>query len=272
MDLLEAGLSPEARENLFGDAAGNMLWSCRADPRFCYYAYLPQREGPLPVIVYLHGTGREYPSQVREELEAFGRRHGCCVLAPLFPGGITQPDGFNGYKLLREGGVCYDLALLELLRELGERCPAAQTQQVFLYGHSGGGQFVNRFFFLHPHRLRGVCISAPGRPTFLDRTRPFYWGTQDWEAVFGGPIRMDLLRRVPVLLVVGSRDRAFIGEAFCGQNRVERVQALHKNFLENGVPATLAILEGADHDSASQERTRRFCQWLEGTFGEELLA
>ena len=83
---------------------------------------------------------------------------------------------------------------------------------------------------------------------------------------------MDLLRRVPVLLVVGSRDRAFIGEAFCGQNRVERVQALHKNFLENGVPATLAILEGADHDSASRERTRRFCQWLEGTFGEELLA
>ena len=67
------------------------------------------------------------------------------VLAPVFPGGLIIDDDFNSYKLLNCDGVRYDLALLSMVDEMAKRYPGVETEKFFLFGHSGGGQFTNRF-------------------------------------------------------------------------------------------------------------------------------
>lgn len=263
-NMLNAGLSAEAEKNLYGNSSQNMLWSCTYDPRFCYYVHIPLQtdDRPFRVIVYIHGTGGFYPTAVREALGKFAEDHHCCVLVPLFPSGIAEADDFNSYKLLRIGNIHYDDILFRMLEEVKERYREVEISKIILYGHSGGGQFANRFFYLNPDRLAAVSVSAPGRPTFLDQTRPFYWGTADWETVFGRKIDREALRSVPVQLLVGEKDTDYIGDAFCGSMRVDRMNYLYRNFKENGIEAVFSVLKGIAHGDGEPERTDTFLRWL----------
>ena len=80
-----------------------------------------------------------------------------------------------------------------------------ETEKFFLFGHSGGGQFVHRFLYLHPDRLKAVNIGAPGRPTYLDFEENFYWGVKDFKQVFGQELDLPAIRKVPVILLSVKR-------------------------------------------------------------------
>lgn len=47
--------------------------------------------------------------------------------------------------------------------------------------------------YLHPDRLAAVSISAPGRPTFLDWEKDYYWGVKDWKELFGTEIDLEAM-------------------------------------------------------------------------------
>ena len=46
-------------------------------------------------------------------------------------------------------GIRYDLILLDMIEDMAKRYPGVHTDQFFMFGHSGGGQFVNRFLLAH---------------------------------------------------------------------------------------------------------------------------
>src|SRR5690606_4666895 len=75
-----------------------------------------------------------------------------------------------------------------------------------LHGFSGGGHFTHRFYYLHPNRLLGASIGAPGRITYLDDTKKWYVGINNFEETFGVPIRYELMKQVPIHMVVGGED------------------------------------------------------------------
>ena len=81
---------------------------------------------------------------------------------------LLYDSGQEGTDQVKEQ---FDQILLDMIDDMAKRYPGVETDKFFLFGHSGGGQFVNRFLFAHPEKLRACAIGAPGRPTFLNRTR-----------------------------------------------------------------------------------------------------
>ncbi|WP_328634442.1 PHB depolymerase family esterase [Streptomyces sp. NBC_00356] len=238
-------------------------FASRYDQRLSYCLYVPAAhrtaEHPLPLLVIQHGTGRTGP-QYRDALADFAEEHGIVVLAPLFPAGLgSDPDDLHNFKFMEHEGVRFDLALLAIVEEAAERV-RIDTSRFVLHGFSGGGQFAHRFLLLHPDRLAGVSIGAPGRVTLIDPEREWWLGTRGFAERFGKPVDLDRIREVPVHLVVGSEDTEtweinnpgdtnwMDGADAVGRTRVERITALYENYRSLGIDARLDIVPGVAHN------------------------
>ncbi|MCW5604281.1 MAG: alpha/beta hydrolase [Burkholderiales bacterium] len=243
-----------------GDAGGTGatgMFACRSDSRYAYTLYVP-RGGLRCVLVVVHGSRRAF-RECRDLHAEFAERHGCVIVAPLFPAGLHVPGDGDGYKFLRDGGVRCDLLLLDMVDEVAARygVPAARF---LLSGFSGGGQFAHRFFYLHPRRLAAVSIGAPGAVTLPDPGRPWWSGISDATRIFGLPVDVGALRAVPVHLVVGAEDlgterimrkpedRYWVeGANDAGATRIERLEALGRSLRANGVSVRHEIVPGVGH-------------------------
>lgn len=175
--------------------------------------YIPQSHyslntsAKLPLIVNVHGSLRR-AERARDSLIDLADQVGAAILAPLFPAGVGDPNDSHGYKFLKCGDLRYDLILLSMVDEVKLRWPGIETDKFYLVGFSGGGQFVSRFFYLHPDRLRGVSVGAPGTVTSLDRSLKWPRGLKDVKEQFDGLlVDVDALKSVRhVQLAVGGDD------------------------------------------------------------------
>lgn len=236
------------------------LWTCRSDPRFCYYVYIPETvydTDPIQefrVLMIIHGSTRII-EDARYDYREFAKKYNVAVVAPLFPCGMFDPNDINGYKSIREGSVHYDSIVFSILEEIHHKLPNIRIDRFMMAGHSGGGQFVQRFFYLHPKRLLAISISAPGRPTYLDLKTDFYWGIRNFEDLYDKAVDINALRDVSVQLMVGSNDTGSLGESPYGSNRMERMKCLKGNFDENGLLSSLVIIPGIGHFDGDRERS-----------------
>ncbi|GHJ39263.1 alpha/beta hydrolase [Streptomyces sp. TS71-3] len=237
------------------------IFAARTDQRFSYCLHVPSghenSDRPLPLVVLVHGTGRTGP-QYRDGFSEWAEEHNALVLAPLFPGGITAPGELHSYKFLMAGDLRYDRILLDIVAEVGEAFNV-DTGRFLLHGFSGGGQFTQRFFYLHPDRLRAVSIGAPGRVTMLDDTRNWWLGTRDLEERSGIRVDVGALREIPVHMVVGALDTEtweinnvgdpnwLDGAQEAGRTRVERLDSLRRNFEDHGISVEFEIVPDVGH-------------------------
>jgi pimeloyl-ACP methyl ester carboxylesterase len=238
------------------------IFASRYDQRFSFCLYVPTVHDPagpaVPLVVIQHGTGRRGP-QYRDAFSQFAERHGCIVLAPLFPAGIVDPDDLHNFKFIRYGEIRFDEVLLEIVREVGDRYNV-DTGRFLLHGFSGGGQFAHRFAYLHPDRLAGVSVGAPGRITFIDWESPWWIGLKGFADVFGREPRIRELADVPVQMVIGSDDvetweinnrgdaNWMDGADAAGRTRLERLAALRENFTAQGIGVRFDVVEGVAHE------------------------
>jgi dienelactone hydrolase len=252
----------------------------RHDQRLSYCLYVPTSHdpagAPLPLVVLQHGTART-AMRYRDEYAGWAEEVGCVLLAPLYPGGIDVPGDLHNFKFLKFGPLRFDLALLAIVDELADRYHI-NTDRFYLHGFSGGGQFAHRFLLLHPDRLAGISIGAPGRITRLDDTLPWWLGTKDVEEIFGTSVDLDALREVPVQLVVGAADvetweinnpggaNWMPGADAAGRTRVERLRALHANLAAHGIDARFDVVPGVGHNG------RQVLPAVERFFAEVLAA
>jgi pimeloyl-ACP methyl ester carboxylesterase len=149
--------------------------------------------------------------------------------------------------------------LLDIVDEVSERY-GLDGGRFLLQGFSGGGQFAHRFFYLHPDRLAGVSIGAPGRITRLDDDQPWWLGTGGFAERFGTPIDHDALRRVPVQMVVGAEDvetweinnpgdsNWMDGAEKAGRTRIERLETLRADFERHGIAVRFDVVPGVAHN------------------------
>jgi poly(3-hydroxybutyrate) depolymerase len=267
-----------ARSRQFYQRGPTTVFACRHDTRFSYCLHVPgsfdQSPGEHRLIVAVHGSSRTM-TELRDGFAAFAEAHHCVVLAPLFPVGVAGDDNGEGFKYLIEGGTRYDLVLLHMIEEAGARL-GSPLGAFFLFGFSGGAQFVNRFLLLHPAQLWGVSIAAPGSVTLLDDSRDYWVGTRNLRALFGVAADRAAMGAVPVQLVVGGADdetweinykpgRAGYMEGIndTGRTRIERSRALHENLTACGVASRLDVVPGAGHDwRPLMPATQDFCREL----------
>lgn len=240
-------------------------FASRLDPRFSYCLHVPRdydQDGDerLDLVVLVHGTAR-WAEHYRSAFADFAETQRAIVLAPLFPAGITEPGELSSYKLIRHGGVDYDRVLLDMAAEVGERY-RLRDGRFLLHGFSGGGHFTHRFLYLHPERLLGASIGAPGIVTLIDFDHDFWVGVRNFEALFGKPLDLDAIRRVPVHMVIGAEDTETWeirltpadawwmpgAEMLCEANRLQRMAALRASFEAQGIAVVQDIVAGAGHD------------------------
>lgn len=253
----------EQRAAAIYDLGHSTIFSARSDPRFSYCTYAPPDVGnarhPRELIVVMHGTGRAF-TEYRDAFAAFAKWNDCIVLCPLFPAGPKGDGNRDGFKFLQEGDIRYDEVLLDMVAEVGEKF-GCDFSKFALFGFSGGGQFVNRFGYLHPERLWALSIGAPGSVTLLDFTQDWWVGVRDFESRFGKPLNLAALQTLPVHMVVGKADvetweithkeggKFFMpGANDAGRTRPERLETLRKSFEAAGVAVTLDVVDNVPHN------------------------
>lgn len=237
--------------------------ACQFDPRFAYCAYVPESYAEAdgqeyPLFIAVHGTGRMMEAY-RDTFMQLAEQRQVIVLTPLFPVGITGPEDFSSYKMIRAGALHYDAVLLAMVEEMRARYRIA-GDRFSLFGFSGGGHFAHRFFYLHPERLSAVSIGAPGVVTLIDERYDFWVGVRDWESRFGRRIDLDAMRRVAVQMVIGAEDSEtweitirpgsalyMPGADLAGENRLERMGALRRSFEAQGIAVRQDTVPGVAH-------------------------
>ncbi|KAJ5949922.1 hypothetical protein N7454_001506 [Penicillium verhagenii] len=255
------------------------LKALSSDPRISYTLYIPPshyQTGPnakkLPLLVWIHGTRRKLDALDGGDLVAFAESTPCAILAPLFPAGLDGPNDLDSYKSMRSKTLRSDLALLSMLDEIAPRWPGLRTDKFFMLGFSGGGQFAHRFLYLHPERLLGISVGAPGRATFLDPTLNWPNGIADVDSQFGRAVDLQLIRQVDIHLAVGSEDNEIHGGdefwnwlqkvkgkegkssegvnlATMSQGRLQTLQGLQAVWENDSIESQLDIVEGAAHEA-----------------------
>lgn len=113
-------------------------------------------------------------------------------------------------------------------------------------------------FYLHSERILAVGCGAPGRITYLDFEEDWYAGVRDFEEQFKISLRLEQLKTVPVLLLIGeddteaidySNDAAFLEKAGkYGKNRVEGMESLYRNYQEYGLNVRMIKVPGVWHE------------------------
>ncbi len=168
-----------------------------------YFAYVPPVTGdsPIPVVVCVHGISRE-PRAIVEHFLDDARARGIALLAPCF-----EPPRYDDYQRLgrRGRGERADLALDGVV-DHAERFFSTEFDRRFLFGFSGGAQFVHRYVMAHPDRIFAAVLVAAGWYTFPRRRRGYPHGLRIGGAISGVEMNPRCFLQVPQRVLVGSRD------------------------------------------------------------------
>lgn len=222
-----------------------------------YYLYIPRKaRKSAPLMVSIHGVSRNAKEHA-EMMAAMAERYGVILLAPLF-----NRKQFPDYQRLgRIGrGPRADLALDRIIGEV-LYLTGASTEQLHLFGYSGGGQFAHRYAMAHPQRVTSVVIGAAGWYTFPDSKKTYPRGTRSNKTL--PSLRFDESRflRIPMTVLVGDQDCERDAELNKlrridrqqGMNRVERatnwVESMNQASMGYGITPhhRLTILPGIGH-------------------------
>lgn len=240
------------------------LYASQVDQRFSYCLYVPEsydEDGTetYPLAVIVHGTGRAAQAY-RDAFADFAEAQQCVILAPLFPCGIIEPGELNSYKYIKFHDLRFDEILLGIVDEVSG-IYRLESERFLLFGFPGGGHFTHRFFYLHPERILGASIGAPGVITLLHQDRDWWVGVRDLEAQFGKALKLEAMRRVPVQMVVGGDDtetweitiqpessRWMPGANDAGANRQDRMRSLKQSFERAGIQVRHDVVPGVAHD------------------------
>lgn len=224
---------------------------CLYDQRFSYYVYIPKNwkapEQPerYNLIVAIHGAERS-AEVYRNSFKQLAERTNSVVLCPLFPVNPINQKEFTSYRFLRYKGTEFDVVLNHMIDELAQWAPI-NAGRFLLHGFSAGGQFVHRYFYLHPGRLRALSIGAPGQVTFLDEAQKWPKGIGDFESFFGSRPDLAQLRKVPLQIIVGGKDVKF-NDIGSDLSRLELNRALSRNFEDRGLDVRFDVVPDASHE------------------------
>lgn len=247
--VLLLGTVPESRAGkqiLFHTGSGKIIFTDdppMADRPVSIFYYIPSSGDikRMPVLLVMHGADRN-AAALLEYWKAPAEVNGFMVFIPELTArdyplrdyqevGIWDKDSVLKAPALRTPGLID--RLFEYIVAHSESAATGYT----LYGHSAGGQFVQRFMLFHdsPYVKKAV-ISSPGWYTFPDTTLNYPYGVKNLPFVDRECIRKYLAK--PIILQLGVGDT--VRESYLrktpeaeaqGANRYERGMAFYKKLV-----------------------------------------
>ena len=250
-----------------------------------FYLYLPSKVEELPkgsrILVSIHGSsgknandrGEKKVKKAAKVLTDLADKNDWVILAPQF-----DRDRFNNdYQRLNFFGSRADVNLNRLIKETGRLLPGIITTKIFLFGFSGGGQFVHRYAAFNPDRIDRAVAGGAGWYMWPDKNLPYPIGISPKSFVPGVKPHLRKLCTLNLYIIVGDGDstqgivkrryRNYDLLILQGEGRRERarnwVAALHGYAATNGWPckARLGIIPGTGH-SRSDELVKSVEEYL----------
>ncbi|CAG7644534.1 alpha/beta hydrolase family protein [Paenibacillus allorhizosphaerae] len=174
----------------------------QGDAAMEYYIYVPRKGGDgAKLFVTVHGVSRDADLHA-EKFASLAEQYGVVLIAPVF-----SSKRFPGYQQLgnKEQGNRADQALMKIAAEAGQ-LSGAQSDRLYLFGFSGGGQFVHRFAMAFPERVAKLSVGSAGWYTFPDPKLPYPQGIQSVPDLPGVQFDANAFLKIPTLVTVGERD------------------------------------------------------------------
>ncbi len=154
-----------------------------------YFQYVPRSlkySAQARFVVIAHGSlkGSDRASVSAERFikrwTKVAEKRQLILLAPVF----TKETFGSSYEKAGPGGgyrglFGRDIGADDFVNLIVDRYRAYSPTfdgRFYLYGHSAGGQFTNRYIVRHPERVIAAVISAAGRYTFPDANAPWPYG------------------------------------------------------------------------------------------------
>lgn len=198
-----------------------------------YHQYIPK--GALEKFTFLilnHGMFNAQETAVDASYNTlklwrkFADEHQLILVAPVFDNynyaATVTGAGNGGYRGLYGRKVGADVFLHEIVNDY-QAAKKSYDGRFYLYGHSAGAQFANRYLVRHPHRVIASSFSAPA--WFALPTNQHKWPlgmaprqyTSQWpgestaQVIDIRPLSSTWLAasQLPVEVVVGELDRSF---------------------------------------------------------------
>jgi predicted esterase len=173
-----------------------------------YYSFIPASDGPLPVVVLLHGSGRNGGIMVDLWKDLAAREH--FIVAAL--------DAYDsaGWDIKMDPP-----SVLHAVVDQVEAKHAVDRNRIYLFGNSSGAEYALLLAILDSHYFAAIALHAGALPPGYNKLFS-YAG-----------------RRLPVAIWVGDRDLLF---------PLDSVIATKKEFEANGFPIKLSVIPNHDHN------------------------
>jgi poly(3-hydroxybutyrate) depolymerase len=176
-----------------------------------YYLLVPEKvkpDDPAPLIVLLHGSGRDGKSLI-DPWQSFAKQEGIILVAP----DANVQDGWN----TRDDGPDFLYALIEMLRVQHPLDP----RRIYLFGHSAGAGHALAMAVLESEYFAAAAVHAGVLPREIT------------------PMVERAPRKIPVALWIGTNDSLF---------PVSAVRATGDVLQSHGFPADVTEIGGHTHN------------------------
>jgi poly(3-hydroxybutyrate) depolymerase len=179
-----------------------------------YYLFVPDGEQSKPLVMLLHGSGRN-GKILLEHWRAVAEKEGIVLVGPDANISQSWSAPIDGPDFLRD--------VIEAVKARA----AIDDRRMYLFGHSAGGMFALQMMLLESNYFAAVAVHAA-------LLRPDDYGVIPLAD-----------RKIPVMLIVGSDDPGYA---------VKDVQATHDVLAKAGHPMQMLTIPRHTHDYYSKSK------------------
>lgn len=242
-----------------------------------HFVYVPDKT-PKNILVIAHGmlskddSASDVAKKYISRWVKYADKHGLLLIAPVFdtPRFGNLGGGYGGFRNLFGKYIPADEFVNKLVSRYSFKTSSG-SKRFYLYGHSAGGQFVNRYVVSHPNNIIHAIVSAAGRYSYPTTSSKWPYGagnlskTLKWKD--GSKNRVSITKSLnnyalaakKVSIVIGSKDIKSQPKrpAHSGNTRIEIARSwareMNQNAKRYGVNATVNVnvIQGISHSSSA---------------------
>lgn len=186
------------------------LWVDCGKERIEVFTYKPQNYDDGPMIVVCHGVLRN-ADEYRDDARHMADRLGALVIAPRFPQSDFPYERYQAGGLLCDGRLAPPIRwtwqlLLKVVDDIRRR-EQRPGMPYYLFGHSGGAQFLVRMAGFVSTGAERIVVANAGAQLFASRDLPYPYGFGDLPGEVSDDVALKRYLGQPLTLYLAADDR-----------------------------------------------------------------